>query len=194
MAMQPEEMTVLLERASGGDSSASARLMEAVYDQLRALAGSYAGGRDANHTLQPTALVHEAFIKLVQSPGVKFNDRAHFFAVAATAMRQILMDHARNKRTAKRGGDARKIGQPEDWDRVTLANADSGMGDADLVALDDVLSELARQDERMYRIVEMRFFGGLEVADVARLLDVSKSTVEGDWRAARAWLAVRLGA
>src|SRR5262245_25290265 len=104
VVMEPQEMTVLLERASGGDAAASARLMEVVYGQLRALAGSYAGGRDANHTLQPTALVHEAFIKLVQSPGARFNDRAHFFAVAATAMRQILMDHARRKRAAKRGG------------------------------------------------------------------------------------------
>ena len=190
--MQPQEMTILLERASGGDSGASAKLMELVYDQLRALAGSYAGGRDANHTLQPTALVHEAFIKLVQSPGARFNDRAHFFAVAATAMRQILMDNARRKRAAKRGGDARNLGQPEDWDRITMAGVDPSSRETDIVALDDVLSELARHDQRMYRIVELRFFGGLEVEDTARLLGVSKSTVEADWRAARAWLAAKL--
>jgi RNA polymerase sigma factor (TIGR02999 family) len=196
MPVQSADVTILLERASGGDSSASARLMEVVYDQLRALAGSYAGGRDSNRTLQPTALVHEAFIKLVQSPSAKFNDRSHFFAVAATAMRQILMDHARRKRAAKRGGDARNVGQVEDWDRITLAGggAAGASRDADLVALDDVLSELARNDERMYRVVELRFFGGLEVEEVARLIGVSKSTVEADWRAARAWLAAKLGA
>jgi len=193
MPADQQDMTILLERASGGDAKASANLMELVYEQLRALAGSYAGGRDSNHTLQPTALVHEAFIKLVQSPGAKFNDRAHFFAVAATAMRQILTDHARRKKAAKRGG-GQTVGEPTDWDRVTLAGAGAGRGDADLVALDDALSELARNDQRMYRVVEMRFFGGLEVEDVARLLSVSKSTVEADWRAARAWLAARLRA
>ena len=171
---------------------AAAHLMELVYAELRGLAGSYLRQQRHDHTLQPTALVHEAFIKLVQSPGAKFNDRAHFFAVAATAMRQILMDHARWKRAAKRGGEARNVGQPDDWDRVTLAGVDSGSREMDLVALDDVLSELAKHNERMYRVVELRFFGGLEVEDVARLLGVSKSTVEGDWRAARAWLGVKL--
>ncbi|MCA9286113.1 MAG: sigma-70 family RNA polymerase sigma factor [Phycisphaerales bacterium] len=192
MSMDPHEMTLLLHGASNGDREAANRLVQLVYDQLRALAGSFAGGHSANHTLQPTALVHEAFVKLVQSPSANYNDRGHFFAVAATAMRQILADHARRKRTAKRGGDA-TLQQPTNWDRADLASpAREEPREVDVVALDDLLAELARVDERRYRVVELRYFGGLEVEQVARLLDVSKSTVEADWRAARAWLAMRL--
>lgn len=190
--LDPAEMTLLLNDASAGDTRASARLIEVVYDQLRALAGSYAGGFDSSRTLQPTALVHEAFVKLVQSPGAKYNDRGHFFAVAATAMRQILADHARRKRALKRGG-GETVGQPTNWDRIDVAPAaGKSEPDIDVVALDDVLSELQKADERRYRVVELRYFAGLEVDDVARLLGVSRSTVEADWRAARAWLSVRL--
>jgi RNA polymerase sigma factor (TIGR02999 family) len=190
--VNPHEMTILLTSASAGDRDASARLIELVYGQLRALAGSYAGGRNANHTLQPTALVHEAFVKLVQTPNANYNDRGHFFAVAATAMRQILSDHARAKRALKRGGGSEHADvHVEQWDRITLAQS-SDAPPLDPIALDDVLQELQRLDERRYRVVELRFFGGMEVDDVANLLGVSRSTVEADWRAARAWLSVRL--
>lgn len=183
---------MLLSSASAGDKAASSKLIELVYDQLRALAGSYAGGFDANHTLQPTALVHEAFVKLVQSPGVQYNDRGHFFAIAATAMRQILSNHARAKRAEKRGGRPADQ-QPTNWDRVNLGSAGAKADqEIDVVAFDDLLTELARVDERRYRVVELRYFGGLEVDRVAEMLGVSKSTVEADWRAARAWLAMRL--
>jgi RNA polymerase sigma factor (TIGR02999 family) len=187
--MDASEMTVLINRASGGDSEATSRLIAVVYDQLRALAGSYAGGFNSNQTLHPTALVHEAFIKLVQSTGATYNDRSHFFAIAATAMRQILTDQARRKRAAKRGGDA-PAEHLTNWNNVGLE--DRGSRDIDPVALDDLLSELERSDPRRYQVVVMRFFGGLEVEDVARMLGVSRSTVEADWRAARAWLSMML--
>lgn len=192
MPPQAEQLTLLLSSASAGDKSASSKLIELVYDQLRALAGSYAGGFDANHTLQPTALVHEAFVKLVQSPGVKYNDRGHFFAIAATAMRQILSNHARAKRAEKRGGRP-PCQEPTNWDRINLGSAGGPTNqDIDVIVLDDLLTELSRADERRYRVVELRYFGGLEVEQVAEMLGVSKSTVEADWRAARAWLAMRL--
>jgi RNA polymerase sigma factor (TIGR02999 family) len=169
-------------------------LFAILYAELRRLAVQKMRSERANHTLQPTALVHEAFVKLVQSQGATYNDRAHFFAVAATAMRQILSDHARARRAAKRGGDARQERDSAVWERVSVEASGPGgsAGEIDLLALDDALSELARNDQRRYRVVELRFFGGLEVDDVARLLGVSKSTVEGDWRAARAWLAVKM--
>lgn len=190
--MNPAEVTMLIEHAAKGDSASSARLMEVVYDQLRALAGSYTGGRQANHTLHATALVHEAFVKLVQSPSTRYNDRAHFFAIAATAMRQILSDHARNKRALKRGGAGQNVGDPASGHTMAFGVAGGQAQEFDAVALDDCLRELERENPRAYRVVELRFFGGLEVDDVANLLGVSRSTAEADWRAARAWLGIRL--
>lgn len=193
MTGDKNDVTLLLSAAAQGDQGASSRLIEAVYTQLRALAGSYAGGRSATHTLQPTALVHEAFVRLVQAPNAVYNDRGHFFAVAATAMRQILADHARRKKALKRGGESAPQ-HPTDWERVSVQGADqAGSPDFDAIALDEALTELQALDERRYRVVEMRFFGAMEVDDVARLLGVSRSTVEADWRAARAWLATKLG-
>lgn len=182
---QPDDATQVLTELGRGDASAAQRLLPLVYDELRALAGGYLRRQPANHTLQPTALVHEAFVRLVDQTSVEWNDRAHFFAVAATAMRQILTDHARRRRAAKRGGNLQ---------RVTLDAAVTPRAEAqiDLVALDDALSQLVALDERKHRVVVMRFFGGLAVEDVARVLGVSKTTVESDWRAARAWLSVRL--
>lgn len=181
----PHEITLLLADVRTGDEAASARLMEIVYAELRALAGSYAKGQRLGHTLQPTALVHEAFVKLVEGSGQEWSDRAHFFAVAATAMRQILTDHARAQRAQKRGGE---------WQKVTLDEGAlaGGQLDLDLVALDDVLHELAEYDARKHRVVELRFFGGLTAEETARVLGVSLTTVESDWRAARAWLQLRL--
>jgi RNA polymerase sigma factor (TIGR02999 family) len=187
MSHDPRAVTLLLEASEKGDKGASARLMEIVYGELRALAGSYARAQDKNHTLQPTALVHEAFLKLVTVPSEGWKDRAHFFAVAARAMRQVLMDHARAKRTQKRDAGA--------FERITLDGsvAPEAGRDLDLLALDDALQELAELDPRAHRVVELRYFGGLTVEEVAPILSVSVTTVESDWRSARAWLATRLG-
>jgi RNA polymerase sigma factor (TIGR02999 family) len=189
MSSPRHDVTLLLAEVGRGDPAAAARLMELVYAELRALAGDYARRQRADHTLQPTALVHEAFLKLVDADSAEWKDRAHFFAVAATAMRQILTDHARAQRAQKRGGG--------EWQKVTLSDvalpgAPGENRAIDLIALDDALSELAAFDARKHRIVEMRFFGGLTVEDVARLEGVSTTTVESDWRAARAWLSMRL--
>jgi RNA polymerase sigma-70 factor (ECF subfamily) len=179
------EVTLLLARAGQGDADATARLLELVYAELRDLAGGYARGQRAGHTLQPTALVHEAFLKLVHGGEPAFGDRAHFLAVAATAMRQILTDHARARAAQKRGGA---------WEKVSLSDLriSAEEDEIDLLALDDALAKLAAFDPRKHRVVELRFFGGLTVEEVARVLDLSTTTVESEWRAARAWLAVRL--
>lgn len=180
------EVPRLVSRASLGDEAASARLMEIVYDELRALAGSYARGQRVGHTLQPTALVHEAFVKLIEGAPSGWNDREHFFAIAATAMRQVLTDHARARQTQKRGGGLAKV----TLDEGLVAGTSN---DIDLVALDEALAELVEYDARKARVVDLRFFGGLTAEETARVLKVSVSTVESDWRAARAWLQARLG-
>ncbi len=169
----------------GGDAQAAERLLPYIYQELRALAGRIFRGQRADQTLQPTALVHEAFLRLVDHDRVQVRDRAHFMALAATVMRQILTDHARRRRAQKRGGDQR---------RGTLVDAPTpGEGPAlDLVVLDEVLVRLERVDPRQHRIVELRFFAGLEVAEVAALLGVSDTTIEREWRAARAWLGARI--
>jgi RNA polymerase sigma factor (TIGR02999 family) len=178
---------LLLEKVAGGDPAVTARLMELVYAQLRALAASCSGQQRQDHTLQPTALVHEAFVKLVQSPSAHFNDRTHFFAVAAAAMRQILVDYARAERAAKRGGKG-------EWQRVSIdhLNLPSDDNQLDLLALDEALTELERFDARMHRITELRFFGGLSVEEVSVITNLSKTTVESEWRVARAWLLARM--
>lgn len=175
------DATRLLARVHAGDSAAADELLPLVYAQLRALAGSYFRGQASDHTLQPTALVHEAYLKLIHVPSRGWSDRVHFCAVAATAMRQILQDRARRRRTAKRGGSAR---------RVPLENMEmpSGGSPIDLVALDDALRRLGELDQRQARIVELRFFGGLTVVEIAELLDVSSRTIEKEWRRIRAWL------
>jgi RNA polymerase sigma factor (TIGR02999 family) len=180
-----EDATQILARVSEGDAEAAERLMPLVYAELRALAGSYFRGQRPDHTLQPTALVHEAFVRLVNQTNVLWKDRAHFFAIAATAMRQILTDHARRTKAEKRGGNRERIS-------LDRALTPPNQSEYDLVALDDVLSKLGALDPRKHRIVELRFFGGFSVDDVAQVLDVSKTTVESDWRAARAWLSYEL--
>jgi len=179
------ETTQILRAIAGGDRSSVDRLLPIVYDQLRALAGHYFRGEAHDHTLQPTALVHEAFVRMVNGPGVAWNDRARFFALAATAMRRILADHARKRRAAKRGGD---------WQRIDLdaAVTPPTQRPIDIIALDDALTKLQEMDARKHSVVEMRFFAGMTVEEVARVLDVSITTVESDWRAARAWLRAQL--
>jgi RNA polymerase sigma-70 factor, ECF subfamily len=182
----PGEATLMLMELNRGESAAAARLMPLVYGELRALASDYFRGQRPDQTLQPTALVHEAYLKLVDQSTVAWKDRAHFFAVAATAMRQVLIDRARRRAAQKRGGKRERL-QLEDADTPARAQP------IDLVALDDALRQLESLDARMARIVELRFFGGLGVDETARVLGVSTSTVEADWRGARAWLAVELG-
>jgi RNA polymerase sigma factor (TIGR02999 family) len=185
----PHEVTVLIERVGRGDAAASGRLMEIVYHELRGLAAAYWKQHKPNQTLQPTALVHEAFVKIVQSPSANFESRAHFFSVAAMAMRQIITDYARAKKAAKRGGDGQ-------WAQVTL---DQNVGlspspdQLDLILLDDALTKLADLDPRKHRIVELRFFGGLSVDEVAEVLKLSRTSIEKEWRAAKAWLLVQMG-
>lgn len=182
---KPNDATQTLTELCGGDVSAADRLLSMVYIELRALAGSYFRRQRPDHTLQPTALVHEAFVRLIDQTNIQWKDRAHFFAVAATAMRQILTDHARRSHAAKRGGD---------WEQVALDDAvkPSDGNQIDLITLDDALTRLSEFDPRKHRIVELRFFGSLAVEEVARVMEVSKTTVESEWRAARAWLNYEL--
>lgn len=161
------------------------KLMPLVYDELRSLAERYLKGERKNHTLQPTALVHEAFMRLVDQSRVDWQGRTHFFAVGASAMRRILIDHARSKGRHKRGGD---------WHRVLLSDVDppQGADEVDAIALADALSTLATIDQQQARIVELRFFAGLTVEDVATVMGVSKRKVEGEWTHAKAWLRNQL--
>jgi RNA polymerase sigma-70 factor, ECF subfamily len=179
------ELTRFLNELASGRPEAAAELMPYVHAQLRALAQGCLRKQPAGHTLQPTALVHEAFLKLFGSERDGWSDRKHFFALAAKSMRQILVDHARTQRRLKRGGGRLRV----TFDESLAARSEDA---PEVLDLDEALSELSAADERQGRIVELRFFGGLEVSEVAELLDLSKSTVEREWRAARAWLGVRL--
>jgi len=163
---------------------AADELLPLVYDRLRRLARRLLAHERPGHTLQPTALVHEVYLKLVDQTRVSWQGRTHFFAAGARAMRHILVDHARGRGRAKRGGG---------WNRVTLAEdaapfAAGGLDGDELLALDEAMQRLAELDERSARVVELRFFGGLTVPEVAHVLGVSTRTVEGDWTHARAWL------
>ena len=159
--------------------------MPLVYAELRGLAGSFFRKQQPDQTLQPTALVHEAFLRLVDHTEVQWANRAHFMAVASLAMRQILADHARRRGAAKRGGD---------WARMSLEHAVAPNEEmaVDIERLDAVLTKLEALDDRRHRVVLLRFFGGLTVDDAATVMGVSTSTIEGDWRSARAWLSMEL--
>ena len=165
--------------------SRNEELLAEVYDQLRALAEGYLRRERADHTLQPTALVHEAFLRLAEQDPRKWNDGEHFMALAAQVMRRVLVDHARRHRSAKRGGDHR---------RVTLSDVGTDSSEIDLLALDDALSELATLNPRQARVVELRFFAGLSLDEVARYVGVARSTIGADWQMARAWLNNKLSA
>jgi RNA polymerase sigma-70 factor (ECF subfamily) len=175
------ETTRLLHALDANDRAAADRLFALVYDELHALARAYFRRQHRSHTLQPTALVNEAFLRLVDQTSVEWNSRAHFLAVAARAMRQILIDHARGRIRGKRGGGLCRVAMNEGGTPISDSNLE-------LVSLDEALQKLAALDERQSRIVELRFFGGMTVDEVAHVLGVSKSTVESDWRMARAWL------
>ena len=175
------EITQLLIDLGKGDRDAEARLIPLVYDELRRLANRYMRGERPDHTLQPTALVHEAYLRLIEQERVAWRNRAHFFGVAAKLMRRILVDHARARLTAKRGA-AQPAVQLEDG--LVFAEERSG----EFVALDEALQRLAQFDPRLERIVELRFFGGLPVEETAEVLGISTRTVKRDWNAAKMWL------
>ena len=180
----PNDVTLVLKQLQAGDKSAYERLLSVVYDELRSLARSYIKHQNPGHTLEPTALVHEAYLKLVQQDNPNYEGRVHFFAVAAKAMRQLLIDHARKKNAAKRG---------EGWERITLSEIHNDRTqDIDVLDLDEALTELATLDAQHASIVELRFFGGLTIEETAQELGVSTSTIEREWRAAKAWLSGRL--
>lgn len=175
-------ITQLLAASSGGDPEALNRLMPLVYDNLRAIAHRRLGLERPAHTLNTTALVHEAYLKLIDHKNASWKDRTHFFAVSARIIRNLLIDHARERNAAKRGGNA-----------VRLPLADELYGDdsnpLELLALDEALTELGRLDPRLERLVEYKFFGGMNMREAAEALDVSLSTAERDWRRARAYLS-----
>jgi RNA polymerase sigma-70 factor, ECF subfamily len=175
------EVTELLVRFRAGDRDAESRLLPLVYSELRRLALSCLNRERRNHTLQPTALVHEAFLKLTGTDQPAWQDRAHFLGVASRLMRQILVDYARAHQAHKRGGSRERVPL---GDSIVFSQEKTG----ELLALDQSLSRLALQDERQSRIVELKFFGGLSVEEIAELLDISPRTVKREWTMARAWL------
>ena len=175
------EVTRLLIKLTDGDGDVLGELLPLVYDELRRLAAGYLRRERPGHTLQPTALVHEAYLRMVDQSQVRWQNRAHFLGVAAQMMRRILVDHARGQRAEKRGGDFQKLSLDENIDV-------SGERAADLVALDEALERLAEFDPQKARVVELRFFGGLSVEETAEVLGVSAPTVKRQWRMAKAWL------
>jgi RNA polymerase sigma factor (TIGR02999 family) len=177
----PKEITRLLLAWGDGDESALAALTPLVYQELRRRAHRYMSGERAGHTLQTTALVNEAYLRLVDSQKVRWQNRAHFFAVSAEMMRRILVDFARSRGYQKRGGGARHV----ELDEAAVVSDDRG---AEMVALDEALKALAELDGRQARVVELRYFGGLSDAEAAEALNVSVGTVRRDWKLARAWL------
>lgn len=177
----PGAATQLLLAWSGGDRQALDRMVPLVYDELHGLAARYLGGERPDHTLQPTALVHEAYLRLVNQRQVDWRNRAQFLGVAASIMRRVLVNHARHRAAAKRGGGKEHVS-------LSLVEAPSGGADIELVALEEALRRLEELDSRKARVVELRFFGGLTMEEVAEVLEISRATVEREWSFARAWL------
>lgn len=181
-----DNATALLGRIASGDLRAADDLLPLVYEELRARAGAYFRGQPASHTLQPTALVHDAYVKLVNAPSQEWNGRAHFCAVAAKAMRQILVNHAHRRDAARRAREGYA-------DAQTQIVSPSHSPSIDVLALDDAIRKLGELDGRQARLVELRFFGGMSNPQVADVLGVSISTVEKEWRKVRAWMLAELG-
>ncbi len=179
------DLTMLLRASASGDPRDAERLMSVIYDDLKRIAAGQLRQERPGHTLHPTALVHEAYLRLVNQRTAEWNDRLHFFSIAARIIRRILIDHARERNALKRGGERRPIS----LDAVEVA---APMNDRDLVALDEALTELATLSERQSRIVELRFFGGLTIAEIASALEMGSRSVDREWQIARAWLYQRL--
>ncbi|MGH9845935.1 MAG: sigma-70 family RNA polymerase sigma factor [Blastocatellia bacterium] len=181
MTESSQQITHLLLAWGNGDEAALERLMPLVYDELRKVAARHLRRQRPDHTLQTTALVNEAYLKLIDSSQVKWQNRAHFFAVSAQLMRRILVDFARSRQNLKRGGGARQVS----LDEAMVVSPERG---ADLLALDDALTELAALNPRQAQVVELRYFGGLSEEEAAEALKVSLRTVQRDWNLARLWL------
>jgi RNA polymerase sigma-70 factor, ECF subfamily len=181
-----ESVTQLLIDWSKGDQAALDKLMPLVYSELRRLASNYLRRERVGHTLQPTALVNEAYLKLVDQRNAKWQNRAQFFGIAAQLMRRILVDHARQHQAVKRGGS--------DQQRLSITSAEVliKQPELDLLALNEALAELGRMDPQQGRIVELKFFGGLSIEEIAEVLSIGHATVERDWKMARAWLRKQL--
>src|SRR5882724_6624754 len=177
------DVTQLLAQWSGGDQAALDRLMPLVYGELRRLASAYLRRERSNHTLQSTALVHEAFMRLVGQQDVQWKNRAHFYAIAAQMIRRILVDYARSQHAEKRGSGAVKLALDE-----AMAVAQTPATDIDLLGLNDALDQLAALDERQSRIVELRFFAGLSIEETAEVMHLSPASIKREWQTARAWL------
>jgi RNA polymerase sigma factor (TIGR02999 family) len=180
--VQSKIVTQLLADWRAGDDEALRAVIPLVYDELRRVAHNYLRRERADHTLQSTALVHEAYMRLEKQGAAKFENRAHFLAICAQLMRQILVEYARSRNTAKRDGG----------ERVTLDGLAFKSPSVDMVALDDALNELAKLDQQQCRIVELRFFGGLSVEEISDVLKLSPRTVKRHWASARAWLHLQI--
>ncbi len=180
------QVTVLLDRVAGGDKDAVDSLLPLVYQELRRLAQHQLKQERSGHTINATALVHEAYLKLIDQKDAAWQNRAHFMAIAAQAMRRILIDYARRRLAEKRGGSIAVITYDEEL-HAREARAE------ELIAIDEALEQLRRQNERQAQIVEFQFFGGLTQDEIAEVLKISVPTVRRDWRTARAWLTVALG-
>lgn len=181
------EVTQLLGRIDAGEAAAQADLMELVYQELQRVAGGFMRRERPDHTLQPTALVNEAVLRMLGPDALgQLNSRAHLFGAMAQAMRRVLVDHARAKNAQRRGGERERVG-------LDLAIELADVGDAvDMLAIDEALRKLESLNARQAQVVELRFFGGLSVPEIAEFLGISVSTVEKDWRLARAWLSGQL--
>ena len=179
------DITLLLNELSAGKEGAADALLPLIYDELRALARHFMGDERTGHTLQTTALVHEAYLRLCGSKQGNWDSKAHYMRVAARAMRRVLIDHARRKHSKKRGGDAHRT----DLDRVMAIQIDDSI---DLLSLDEALTKLSELDPRLVQVVELRYFCGLTVEETAKVLGISPRTTKSDWKMARAWLKQEL--
>jgi len=179
--IQSPDVTQLLLAVSAGERAAVDELLPLIYNELKRLAGGFLRRERASHTLQPTALVHEAYLRMVDQTRIEWQNRAHFFGVASQMMRRILIDHARRHHAGKRGGDVEKVPLDENF----VVSHERG---AELIALDDALTALAALDPVKGRLVELRYFGGLSIEECATVLGISVSTANRHWRMARAWL------
>jgi len=191
MPSESPEITGLLKAWAGGDAAALDQLTPLVYDELRRLARRYMRNERAGNTLQTTALVNEAYLRLVDAQRVGWQDRAHFFAVSAQMMRRILVDAARARGSAKRGGQVKRVNHSAAFNLDAIPDVSTGR-DRELVAIDDALNTLAEMDPRKARVIELRFFGGLSVEETAEILKISSQTVMRDWKLAKAWLTREL--
>jgi len=186
--MTSGDITTLLARWAEGDETARERLFAHVYDELRAIAGNQMQQENAGHTLQPTALVHEVYLRMRGLKRIRWQDRLHFRAMAARVMRQVLLDHARRRKADKRGAGRLTLSLPTE-----VAPPHPPQDEIDMLALDQALAELGETDARSAKVVELRIFGGLNVVETAEYLNVSPGTVKRDWRAGRTWLEHTLG-